>query len=405
MGKIVKTVLKIAVVAAIAYFAPPLAGKLAGAIGLKGAVGTTLLSGALGAGAGQLGGVGWKTGLLIGGFAGAGNTGLFGGKAAAKTAVAGTGPPAAGVAPLGNTTLSGITGASAGNTALASLANAPIGVGLPATVGPAGFGSALSGAAGAAAGAGAGAAAVGPTTLGQALGGLKSNPASFIGGGVKNLTAGVGGALGTVGLAGAGSGVAGGTNFAAFAPALLAANLAGNPGAAMAKAQEAELLRAQQVNAALTQQRLDQANQLYGEANYFDPEYMARQAQEAAMIKGGIQTAEQTRGLTGERLAAERRRMRLGTARSAGSAYQQGYGTGVGARIQTRQAGLAAMPTEYPLANPTGAIATSENAAKRRAGEEAGLSALFSQALGRRPTLAQMTPDAAYAISQNPDLF
>jgi hypothetical protein len=214
-------------------------------------------------------------------------------------------------------------------------------------------------------------------TLGQALGAVKSNPASFISGGINNMTRGLGGALGSVGVGGA----AGGLNLGAIAPSLLAAGLVGNPGGAMAKAQAAELARAQQVNAALTQQRLDAANQLRSEADYFDPEYMARQAAENAMIKGGIQTAEQTRGLTGERLAAERRRMRLGTARTAGTAYQQGYGTGVGARTQARQAGVAAMPTEYPMANPTYAMAADEYAQNAKSAQARELSKLFGKAL------------------------
>lgn len=361
MGKIVKTVLKIAAVAAIAYFAPPLAAKLAGTLALKGALATTVLAAGLGAGAGELAGVGWKTGLMAGGLAGAGSSGLFGGKAAA--AATGAGPPAA-----GNTTLGGITGTSAGNTALASLQNVPIGAGLPAL--PAGT---VMGAAGA------------PAVSGS-LGGALSTAGKAVGnvlkGGFQNVQAGLGGAAGAVGL----GGTAGGVNLGAVAPTLLAAGLVGNPGGAMAKAQEAELARAQQVNAALTQQRMDQANQLYNEANYYDPEYMARQAAEAAMIRGGIQTVEQTRGLTGERLAAERRRMKLGTARTAGTAYQQGYGTGVGARTQTRQAGLTALPNEYAMTNPTGAVAARGAAESRRAEEITGLSALFGQALGRGQT-------------------
>jgi hypothetical protein len=219
-------------------------------------------------------------------------------------------------------------------------------------------------------------------TLGQALGAVKSNPASFIGGGVRNLKTGLGGALGAVGIGGA----TGGINLGGVAPTLLAAGLVGNPGGAMAKAQEAELMRAQQVNAALTQQRLDEANKLIGDAAYYDPEYMARQAAEAAMTKGGIQAAEDTRGLTGERLAAERRRYRLGTARNAGTAYQQGYGTGVGARTQVRQAGISAIPTSYAMADSSSAINASNAADRRRADEIAGLSALFGQALGQRGT-------------------
>ena len=100
------------------------------------------------------------------------------------------------------------------------------------------------------------------------------------------------------------------------------------------------------------------------------------------MIRGGIQTVEQTRGLTGERLAAERRRMRLGTARNAGTAYQQGYGTGVGARTQVRQAGISAIPTSYAMSDSSSAINASNAADRQRSGEIAGLSALFGQVLG-----------------------
>jgi hypothetical protein len=219
-------------------------------------------------------------------------------------------------------------------------------------------------------------------TLGQALGAVKSNPASFISGGVKNLKTGLGGALGAVGI----GGTTGGLNLGAVAPSLLAASVVGNPGGALAKAQEAELMRAQQVNAALTQQRLDQANQLFREGDYSDPEFMGRQSAQQAMIKGGIETKESTRGLTGERLAAERRRMRLGTARNAGTAYQQGYRSGVGERIETRKVGVAAMPTSYPMADSSSALNASNAADIRRADEIAGLSALFGQALGQRGT-------------------
>ena len=226
---------------------------------------------------------------------------------------------------------------------------------------------------------------------GTGIGGALSTAGKTVGnvlkGGFQNVQAGITGAAGTVGIPTTVAGV----NVAKVVPTLLAAGLVGKPGDAMATAQEAELARAQQVNAALTQQRIDQANQLYGEANYFDPEYMARQNAEAAMIRGGIQTAEQTRGLTGERLAAERRRMRLGTSRTAGTAYQQGYGTGVGARIQTRQAGLGALPNEYAMTNPASAIAARGAAESRRAEEIAGLSALFGQALGQGQTASRGT--------------
>lgn len=353
MGKVVKTVLKVAAVAAIAVFAPPLAAAIAPSIGLGTALGTTVLAAGLGAGAGELSGVGWKAGLMAGGLSGGSSSGLFGGGAPAAGNVGAAAPPAADTGFLQQA-----TGGS---------------------LGPAGAGV----------GAVGGVVPAAPATLGGTLSSFASNPLGTLGGGINNLTRGLGGALGSVGI---GSG--GGLNLGAIAPNLIAAGLVGNPGGAMAKAQEQELMRAQQVNAALTQQRLDEANKLISDAAYYDPEYMGRQAAEAAMIKGGIQTADQTRGLTGERLAAERRRMRLGTARTAGTAYQQGYGTGVGARTETRKAGISAIPTAYPMTDASAALNTSNAADRRRAEQEAGLSKMFGQVLGQRPSLASLTPSA-----------
>lgn len=360
MGKVVKTVLKVAAVAAIAYFAPPLAAKVGASVGISSALGTTAISTALGAGAGELAGVGWQSGALIGGLAGAGNTGLFGGK---PTPAGGGGGGANAASTAGSAPASaGATGATSATTPAFEQAFSPtFEASLKAGVNPTAIGSAGT-----------------PTSIGGALSSAGSNPLNVVSGGLKNVSAGLGAGLGAVGISGGAA--------QAVAPALLGGALASAPMAGMAKAQEAELKRAQQVNAALTQQRMDQANQLIGEAAYYDPEYMARQAAEAAMIRGGVQTAEQTRGLTGERLAAERRRMALGTSRTAGSAYQQGYGTGVGARVQTRQAGIQSIPTEYALTNPAGAIAVGNAARSAKAEEEAALGALFGQVLGQGKT-------------------
>lgn len=371
MGKkVFKTILKVAAVAAISYFAPVVGAKLAVTIGAKGALAATVASAAVGAAAGEATGIGWQQGLMAGGFAGAGQSGLFGGAPASGAAGATT---AAGQAP--------VSGAVAGQGAL-GVANASVPLGTVMTPsGPLQLGAPSLGAAGAGTAAGVGAATA-PQTIGGAFSSAASNPLQAAGTGLRNLTGGVGAginALGsTVGLAPGALG--------AVAPQLLASQLAGNPGAALARAQEAELQRAQQYNAALTQQRLDEAKKLIGEAEYFDPEYMGRQAAEAAMIRGGIQEVEGTRGLTGERRAAEQRRYRLGTARTAGTAYQQGFGTGVGARTQTRQAGIQAMPTEFPITNTASALAMREAASGRRSGEEAGLAALFGQVLGQPAT-------------------
>ncbi len=348
MGKVVKTVLKVAAVAAIAYFAPPLAAKLGGSIGITSALGTTALSSGIGALAGKVTGVGAGTGAMIGGFAGAGKSGLFGSKAAG-TAPAG----AAGGMPSPDQIMSSTNASLAGNTAgmanLAPASAAGIASLAPGAAGGGGLGGALS-------------------SVGQQAGNVLKTGLQNVAAGAKSLVGGINTATGI--------------NLGPIAPTLLAAGIVGNPGAAMAKAQEAELARAQQVNAALTQQRLDQANQLISDTAYIDPEYMARQAAEDAMIRGGIQTAERTRGLTGERLAAERRRMALGTSRTAGSAYQQGFGTGVDARVRTRAAGISAIPTAFPMSDPSGALNAANAAAKQRAEQETGLSRMFGQALG-----------------------
>jgi hypothetical protein len=80
--------------------------------------------------------------------------------------------------------------------------------------------------------------------------------------------------------------------------------------------------------------------------------------------------------------------MRLNTSRAAGSAYQQGYGTGVGARTQTRQAGLQAIPTSYPTTSgeSTSALANRFTAEEERRRKEDDLAKLFGQALNRPPT-------------------
>lgn len=361
MGKVVKTVLKVAAGVAIAAFAPQLAGAMLKTIGVGGALASTVATAAVGAGLGQVSGLGWKTGALLGGLAGAGKSGLFGGTSQTATAAGGAGAPAAGV-----------------TTTAAPIAPPPVDAALAGS--PEFAANAAQTASAAAA----------PQTLGTTLSGAASKVGNVLQQGVSNVRAGVGGALGAVGVGGGAATAAGGAagGMGIVAPALLAAGLVRTPGGAITGAQQAELARAQQMNAALTQQRMDQANKLIEEAGYYDPEYMARQAAEAAMIRGGIQETEGTRGLTGERLAAERRRYRLGTARTAGAAYQQGYGTGVGARLQARQAGIQSLPSQYPTTSAESSAALRDRLAadEARRTEEAGLAALFGQALGRPAT-------------------
>lgn len=363
MGKVVKTVLKVAAVAAIAYFAPPLAGAIGSSIGL-GSIATTALAAGIGAGMGKLiPGVSTSAGLSAGLMGGINQTGL-----------------------LSSTSPTAITGGGA------QYANAADAAGAAADA------AAATGAAAPAAGA-AGVSAAAPTSLGQTLSGMVRDPLNTLKQGVSNITGGLGAITGAAGGAG--------LNLGAAAPALVGSALTSTPGAGLMRAQQAELQRAQQVNAALTQQRLEQANQLIADAAYYDPEYMARQAAEAAMIKGGIAAAEDTRGLTGERLAAERRRYRLGTARSAGTAYQQGYGTGVGARTQTRAAAIQALPTEYPTTTSESSQALRDRIAAQeaRAVQQRGIANLFGSVLNQPTQLGALVPGVDDMIASNPGIF
>lgn len=380
MGKkVFKTVLKVAAVAAIAYFAPVIAAPLLKTVGVSGALAGTIGSAAIGAGLGELSGVGWRQGLMAGGLAGAGKAGLFSSTAKGATAAGGAGS-AAGTAGTAAAGTAGTAGTTAGLL--------PTGGVLPTGVAATGGTATLTAAA--------------PQTLGGALSAAASNPVRALGQGVSNIAGGVSAGLNTLGGA---VGLAPGA-LGSMAPQLLAAGLVGGGSSgALAAGQEAELVRAQQMNAALTQQRLDEARKLIGEAEYFDPEYMGRQAAEAAMIRGGIQETEGTRGLTGERRAAEQRRYRLGTARTAGTAYQQGRGTGAETRTRVRAAGISAMPTEFPITNSSSALAMREAASQSRAGREAGLAALFAQAMGQPAPSSMLRPSVDATITNRSDIF
>jgi len=151
-------------------------------------------------------------------------------------------------------------------------------------------------------------------------------------------------------------------------------------------AQQAELAWLQQNNQALFQQRLQEAQDLLGEARYFDPEHFGLQAARRQQLAGAAQERKALRGLTGTRRAAEKRRIQLGTARNVGTAYDIGYGTGVTGRLQTRQAGLAALPERAP-ATYGGYEGLFQSYQQARTGRDAGLEGvgdLFGAFTGRR---------------------
>ena len=156
-------------------------------------------------------------------------------------------------------------------------------------------------------------------------------------------------------------------------------------------AQVEELRRLQQENQALFNQRLQQAQALTGESKYFDPEYFGLQRARRAQIAGARAKRAGLRGLTGAGREAAARQFDLATGRDVGTAFDQGFSTGVQGRLQTMQTGLQLMPQEYPsLMGAYGNIRSAYESAARRRDETAGrIGDLFGSITGssqaRRP--------------------
>lgn len=116
-------------------------------------------------------------------------------------------------------------------------------------------------------------------------------------------------------------------------------------------AQRAELEQLRNTNQALFNEKLQAAQNLLGEAKYFDPEYFGLQSQRRIQTAAGLQTQEALRKISPQRAglrAAEERRARLGTTLAGETAYLQGADTAEQNRIRTTQAGINAMPTTAP---------------------------------------------------------
>lgn len=155
---------------------------------------------------------------------------------------------------------------------------------------------------------------------------------------------------------------------------LAAGALAGPSGAekAMLREQTESLRAATEANRANYNERLAEARKLIGESAYFDPQYVGLQSARRAQIAGSRAKAQGLRGQTGEARQAEARRYDLGIARDTGTAYDVGFGTGVASRLDTRKAGLAAMPGAYPAdMGSYNQLANAYGMADERAAEEA----------------------------------
>ena len=154
--------------------------------------------------------------------------------------------------------------------------------------------------------------------------------------------------------------------------------------------QTAELRQLQQTNQQLFQQRLQQAQDIAGEAKYFDPTYFGLQAARRTQTAMGREAAAGIRsmatrpgGASPERIAAERRRAGLDIARATGTAFDTGFGQGVQGQMQARRAGIAAMPTEAPSSMGTYSQLAQQysNAARRTADAQARMGGLGAEFL------------------------
>lgn len=130
-------------------------------------------------------------------------------------------------------------------------------------------------------------------------------------------------------------------------------------------------------NQELFNQRLEQAIALQGDAKYFDPEYFGLQSARRAQTAGARQKRAGLRGMEGPERAILERQYDLGISRNVGSAYDQGYLAGTQGRMQTRVAGLNALPQPTPV-NLAGMGDIYKASAQRRATQTQNLNSLFS---------------------------
>lgn len=112
--------------------------------------------------------------------------------------------------------------------------------------------------------------------------------------------------------------------------------------------QRAELEQLRTTNNALFQEKLAAAQQLVGNASYFDPEYFGLQRARKTQLAGAQLERDTLSKISPQRAglrAAEQRRLRLGTSRDVGTAYDTGFTTGVDAQNKQLTAGLNLYPT------------------------------------------------------------
>jgi hypothetical protein len=151
--------------------------------------------------------------------------------------------------------------------------------------------------------------------------------------------------------------------------------------------QRAELEQLRTTNNALFQEKLSAAQQLVGNASYFDPEYFGLQRARKTQMAGAQLERDTLSKISPQRAglrAAEQRRLRLGTSRDVGTAYDTGFTTGVDAQNKQLTAGLNLYPSAPTSALSQGASLMSAygSAEDRRRKSIADTSKLFGSFTG-----------------------
>ena len=124
---------------------------------------------------------------------------------------------------------------------------------------------------------------------------------------------------------------------------------------ALVAQQKAELESLRATNKALFDQKLQQALDLAGQSNYFDPETFGLRASRQVQAAGARAKSEALRGIDSRRAGlrkAEERRFNLGIDTGAQTAYLQGMDTAEQNKLRVKQAGLSAIPNQgYEASN------------------------------------------------------
>lgn len=392
MSKSVKMIVGVVAAVAIPFAAPALAGALMASTALP----------ALAAGATALGTAG--TSAIIGAGLGAASAAATGGDVGRGALFGGLGGGLGGLAKAGSLTGTGQAAGGAQQAATTqqgfNAATSAQGLAADAAAGlaPQGFaGGAIdattAGLSAGMTGSGAGAAAGELAALGTSPAALAESAQAGMTAGVQPTVPTTWGARVKAGLQDSWGQVTSPENISNMAlegGKYLAGSLAAGDGLdsaqrAALRMQRQELERAAQANEAAYNTRRDEALKLINEANYFDPEYMGLQRARDAQLQGARAKYAGLRGLNAPARQAEGRRYDLGTARATGSAYDEGYQTGVTARNQTRTAGLAALPAGYNVTTPYSSMSAAYADAERQRNQRAeDIGRLFGDFSGKR---------------------